>query len=405
MGQQRLIQTTFLMSLACGMVACAGGGSSGGDWQNSDLGRLQVALTATAPSGAAYSLSNATFDVTNFFVSPPINLTVSGDDDPNLRIDLPPSAFPFDYQITLRDGWTLSSVNADGSLTPLGAKLFTSSIAFTIKPQRTTPIAFQFKASEQVITMGNGTASVTAVVDDSLIDDFEDGDALLAPLGGRNGVWFTFNDGTGTETPAPSSPVVPEVTDTSAEMRLHVTGAGFAPQGPLPDGGFAYGAGVGAVLVIDPSGKVLPYDGSKYGGIAFSFNTVSGQNFPLQVGFAVATTATTPIDEGGTCDPATQVCNDDFGFVGFVPPGQFGFSGGFSWSELRQQGFGTPVAFDPATILNIKWIMSFPNFGQTPADDAFDFQLDDVTFTLPGALTASRAAAAPAQAAWTPAAR
>ena len=404
MGQQRLIHTAFLMSLTCGVVACSGGGSSGGDWQNDDLGRLQVALTATAPSGASYTLSNATFEVTNFSVSPPIDLTVSGD-DPTLRIDLPASAFPFDYQITLRDGWTLNAVNDDGSLTPLGATLFTSTIPFTIKPQRTTPIAFQFKASEQVVTMGNGTASVTAVVDDSLIDDFEDGDSALAPLGGRNGGWFIFDDGTGTSTPAPGSPIVPEVTDTSASLKLHLAGAGFAPQGPLPDGSFAFGSGVGAVLVVDPSGKVLPYDASKYGGIAFSFNTVSGQRFPLQVSFLVSTTATTPIDQGGICDPATQVCFDDFGFVGFVPPGQFGFSGGFSWGELRQQGFGTPVAFDPATILSIKWIMAFPNFGQTAADDAFDFQLDDVTFTLPGGLTGSRAASAPAPAAWAPGAR
>lgn len=35
----------------------------------------------------------------------------------------------------------------------------------------------------------------------------------------------------------------------------------------------------------------------------------------------------------------------------------------------------------------------------------FDFELDDVTFTLPGGLTGSRAASSPASAAWTPAAR
>jgi hypothetical protein len=193
------------------------------------------------------------------------------------------------------------------------------------------------------------------------------------------------------------------VVDTSAEFRMHVTGTGFAPQGPLPDGSFAFGAGVGTVLLFDTNaGKPLPYDASKYGGIAFSFRTVSGQRSPLLVSFLVATTATAPIDQGGNCDPATQVCDDDFGFVGTVPPGEFGFSGGFSWGELRQQGFGTPATFDPATILNIKWIMAFPNFGQTAADDNFDFQLDDVTFTLAGSLAGSRAAAgaSPAATVW-----
>ena len=95
----------------------------------------------------------------------------------------------------------------------------------------------------------------------------------------------------------------------------------------------------------------------------------------------MGTSATTPVDQGGTC---TGVCSDDFGFVGFVPPGQFFFSGGFSWGQLTQQGFGDPATFDPATILNFKWIVAFPNFGQSASDDSFDFRLDDVTFTAPG---------------------
>jgi hypothetical protein len=394
MGQQWWMRMTCGMILSCGAAACSGGGDAG-SWQSNDVGSVKVALTATTPSGATYQLSNAAFEITNLFSSPPFDRTVSSDDDPTLQVDLPPSVFAFDYQITLRDGWTLNAVNSDGSLQPLGATLAASAISFTIKPQRTTPVAFQFKASEQVITMGGGTIAVKVAVDDTLIDDFEDGDGILAPLGGRRGFWFTFNDGTGTETPRPSDPVIPEVTDTSADLRLHVTGSGLAPQGTLPDGSFAFGAGVGSTLLSDDaSGKALAYDASKYGGIAFQFFTVSGQSFPLQVSFLIGTSATTPIDQGGECDPKTQVCSDDFGFVGFVPPGQFEFEGGFSWAELRQQGFGTPVAFDPSKIITIKWIMSFPNFGQTAADDQFDFQLDDVTFTMPGGLGSSRAARA-----------
>jgi uncharacterized membrane protein YgcG len=368
----------MLLGLGAAGTAGCSNGKDPGSWQSADVGTLQVALTASAPSGTTYHLANAVFEVTQFSVFPPVDLVVSGD-DPTLRIDLAPSVFPFDYQIVLRDGWTLNEVNADGSEQPLGATLLTNFISFTIKPARTTPITFQFKASEQVITTGNGTANVTVAVDDTLIDDFEDGDGLIAPLGGRGGGWFTFNDGTGTQTPAPGTPVLPEVLDTSANFLLHTTGSGFAPQGPLPDGSFAFGAAVGTNLRFDPTtGQVLPYDGSKYAGINFTFSTKSGPNFPLQVSFFVATSATTPVDQGGTCISA---CFDDFGFVGFVPPGDFSFTGGFSWGQLTQQGFGTPVTFDPATIITLKWQVAFPNFGQSASDDSFDFRLDDVTFT------------------------
>jgi hypothetical protein len=374
----RLWTSLFVSLAAAGAAGCSGGQPTG-SWKNTAVGTVQVALTGTAPSGASYRLDNAVFEISNFSVFPPTDIVVSGD-DPTLNIDLPPSNFPFDYQIFLHDGWTLNAVNADGSEIPLGATLLNNFIPFTIKSGRTTPITFQFKASEVVITTGNGTASVRVSVDDTLIDDFEDGDGLIAPLGGRNGAWFTFNDGTGTQTPAPGTPVVPVVVDTSANFLLDMTGSGFAPQGPLPSGGFAFGAGVGASLLFDPvANKPLPYDASKYTGIDFTFQTNSGSmNFPMQVSFFVATSATTPVDQGGTC---TGVCNDDFGFVGFVPPGQFFFSGGFTWDQLTQQGFGDPATFDPATIINIKWIVAFPNFGQPPSDNSFDFRLDDVTFT------------------------
>jgi hypothetical protein len=366
-----------------GTTACSGGDDSA-PAGNDALGTVQVALTSTGAGNVSYKLSNAVFEVTNPFVSPPVDITVSGD-DPMLNISLAPSVFSFDYQITLQDGWTLSAVNPDGTETPLAATVVTSFIPFTIKPQRTTPITFQFKASEQVITMGDGTASVKINVDDTLIDDFEDGDGFIAPLGGRNGAWFTFNDGTGTQTPPPFSPVLPEVVDTSANFVLHMTATGFAPAGPLPDGSFAFGAGVGTNMVTDLNTFLpIPYDASKYGGINFTFTTRTGFSAPVQVSFLVATTDTAPIAQGGTCDPSTQVCNDDFGFVGFVPPGDFTFSGGFLWSQLRQQGFGTPATFDPSKILTIKWIVQFPNFGQTSGADNVDFTLDDVTFTPGG---------------------
>lgn len=366
----------------------AGAGCSGGHDQGREstgqTGTLTVALTAGAPSGVGYHLSNAIFEVTNFSVFPAVDILVPGD-NPALQVDLAASVVPFDYQLSLKDGWTLSQINADGSETPVSATLLTNFISFTIKPQRTTPVSFQFKAGDNVITTGNGSAAISANVDDTLIDDFEDGDGLIAPIGGRNGSWFTFNDGSGVQTPPPGGPVVPAVLDTSATFLLHTTGSGFAILGtPLASGNTAFGAGVGATLLIDPTaGQARPYDASRYSGIRFTFFTRSPPAFPVQVSFLVATSATTPPEFGGTC---TTGCFDDFGFVGLVLPGDFTFSGGFAWDQLRQAGFGTPVTFDPSTIINLKWIVAFPNFGQSVSADSFDFRLDDVAFLPPTGL-------------------
>jgi len=84
--------------------------------------------------------------------------------------------------------------------------------------------------------------------------------------------------------------------------------------------------------------------------------------------------------------------------VSFSP--QF-FSGFFRWADLRQQGFGTPVPFDPATIISIKWIVQFPDFGQPVSANTFDLQLDNVTFVQSPPLTTGAAAARTGSAAWT----
>jgi hypothetical protein len=364
--------------------AIAGGCSSQsgtGQWPTQQTGTLKLALEAATPSGVTYQLSNATFEIFNF--SSGFSTSVSGD-SPSVLVDLAPSTYPDDYEIFLQDGWTLNQVAADGSQEPIPATLITNYVSFTIKPQRTTPVTFQFEVGGEVATTGDGDASVGIQVLEDLIDDFEDGDGQIAKLGGRDGAWFTFNDGSGVETPPANGPVLPEVLDTSANYVLHVTGNSFAPSGSvLADGTTAFGAGVGASLLFDPStGHLLPYNASAYAGVGFTFTLDFPVNTPAVLSFLVGIGATTPVDVGGTC---TSACYDDYGFVGYVPyePGGFSFSGSFTWNDLRQQGFGTPVPFDPTTITSVKWIVSFPNAGQAVSADAFDFRLDNVTF-LPG---------------------
>src|SRR5262245_3380934 len=116
MRSHRYLWTCLVgLSLAVGTAGCPSG-HDGGQTGTSQTGTLAVALTGTAASGTAYHLANAVFEITNFVTGVD---TVISTDDPALKVDLPPSIFPFDYNIALQDGWTLNAVNADGSETPV----------------------------------------------------------------------------------------------------------------------------------------------------------------------------------------------------------------------------------------------------------------------------------------------
>jgi hypothetical protein len=384
-----------LGALLVGHVGCSGAtdvSTLDGVAAPTEAGTLQVALSAPAGAGSVYHLRKASFEITNPFVNPPIDTIVSGESD-TLSVDLPPSAFAFDYTIALQDGWVLNETGADGTERPITATLENGALqSFTIKPARATPLTYAFEVGGTPIATGNGKLAVKVAVDDTLLDDFEDGDGNLVAIGGRNGSWFTFNDGTGEQLPAPEATALPQVVDASANFVLHSTGRNFSPAGTLPDGGFAFGAGVGTTLRVDPkSNAVLPYDASVYDGIRFDYTASVPSDAQLQVSFLVATSATTPVADGGTC---TTGCNDDFG-ISAVRQGLFSFSGGLAWDELHQQGFGTPVAFDPKTIVAIKWILAFPNAGQAASADQFDVQLDNVAFTSSASLPVIAAPAAP----------
>jgi hypothetical protein len=389
--------SVLVVTVAWTVAACGDNGTAAVD---ADTGTLRLPLVTTTPSGGVtYRLADAVFQITNYANG--YSAAVSGN-DATLVVDLPPSVFSFDYFIVLQDGWTLYEVSPGGSERPVAATLLNNFQSFTIKSQRTTPLYFQFKAGSFVVTIGDGTLSVNVTVDDTLVDDFEDGDGALPAIGGRRGTWVTFNDTTGTQTPAAGTPVIPEVVDASATYVLHETGSGFAVQGPLPNGAFAFGAGVGVNINQDPlTGMPRPYDASSYDGIGFNFRYAFPSDLvPLQIlGFYVGTSATTPVAEGGTC---TANCYDDYAFIGSISFSPEFFSGFFRWSDLRQQGFGTPVPFDPATIISFKWIVQFPDFGQAVSANTFDFQLDNLTFVRTPPLDHDASAvSATAMASWT----
>jgi hypothetical protein len=322
-----------------------------------NVGTLQIPLDAISAAGVTYRLSNANFLITSATTS-----TVLSGDTPTVQTDLDPGS----YQIQLLSGFTIDEIDPDGTTHPVqGTIVSPNPQSFAIRSQRTTTVTFAIKVGEIVVTTGPGTLSVTATIDDTLIDDFEDGDGVVALIAGRNGAWFTFNDTTGTQTPAPGTPIVPDL-DAGGNSFLHSTGSGFA----LSQNG-NFGAGIGADF-HDGSAGVTPYNGSGYNGITFTYSLNSNAFFGDSLRFDLATSATTDVQFGGTC---TTGCEDDFG-ISLQPTFGFPTTVSIPFSQLSQQGFGTPVTFDPSTLLNMKWIITF----QTQPGD-FDFTLDNISFT------------------------
>jgi hypothetical protein len=370
---------SLFAAAGCGIEKPSGGAEGG-------AGVLQIALTASTPQGTTYRVEHATLDIFNssgICASYPC-VSVPGD-DPTVAVDLTASANAFDYAISLEDGWTVSRVADDGSETPVAATLVHNFIPFTIKPSRTTPVAFEFQIGDQIATTGTGTVAVTSEFVEPLIDDFEDGDSQLAPFGGRDGQWVTFNDGSGVETPAPGAPALPQVVDTSANEVLHLTGSGFGTAGRLlPSGVFSYGAGVFANMVVDPTtGLGQPYNASSYSGVGFTFVMKTPPNAPVILAFYVQTSATIPIEQGGTC---VFNCYDGFGVAGQVPydPNGFTLSVVIPWEVMHQTGYGTPAVFDPTTFMSVNWLVSFADNGQPLSSNVFDLQIDDIAFAPDG---------------------
>src|SRR5262249_3071629 len=144
--------------------------------------------------------------------------------------------------------------------------------------------------------LGDGRVAVGVAVNDALVDDFEDGDNQTLRIGGRQGTWFSFNDGSsGVQFPPPNVPLLPVPEGAGGGFVLHTVASGF------PN----FGTGTGATLVVPNVG----YDASRYKGVRFSYK--SGDFTSAR--FAIGTRATTPPPEG-TCDQSSGACFDDFQF-------------------------------------------------------------------------------------------
>ncbi len=204
-----------------------------------------------------------------------------------------------------------------------------------------------------------------------LIDDLETDTGFLPPVNGRDGPWFTYNDGTagGIQVPQPYPPTPFGPETTSPSFSNPVTFASSSWSAGMAGGGFTtWGAGMGFLfLLADAQGKERPFDASAYQGIVFW--GVAHHISTSQVR-AFLYDGNTNYDGGacggnGQCDP----------FGADVTLSIVWSPTTLLFSELKQQGYGTQYpALDPTTLYGM-------NF-QVSQDQAFDFQIDDIYFIL-----------------------
>jgi hypothetical protein len=199
-----------------------------------------------------------------------------------------------------------------------------------------------------------GASGADAAASTLLIDDFEDGNSQVLLNAGRNGYWFTANDGTGMQSPDPHADALPELLSPPRGMStraLHTSGSGFS----------VWGALVGANFVAVGM-TAMPYSISAYQGVTFTAKLG-------RVGVtAKARLSITNYDTLYGC----TTCDDHFGAT-------VTFSDAFQtiqvpFASLKQTGFGKPLlptfATDRAYSLQFSWAKA----------ETFDVWIDDVSF-------------------------
>jgi hypothetical protein len=210
-----------------------------------------------------------------------------------------------------------------------------------------------------------GCVLAAGTIADLSIDDVEDGNNAIQALGSRKGFWYTYNDGSGAQVPAPDPtgkiPFTPTAGGHSPLFSAHTNGPAFT----------IWGAGMGFDF-NNTTGQSCPYDASAYTGIKFW----AKGNMPLKAMVKIpGTTTKVTAADSNTC-VSTTMCEDHY----FLQPKptltaawtQYTITFADSTS-FAQEGWGIKVpAFDKAHIIGVQF--------QVAMGTAFDFAIDDVTF-------------------------
>jgi hypothetical protein len=201
-----------------------------------------------------------------------------------------------------------------------------------------------------------GGAGPVLASPETLLDDFEDGDAAIVEHAGRSGSWYASNDGQGMQTPAFGMSVIPSLLNQArAESRraLHTWG------GPFPQ----WGALIGTALATE-NGQDAPYDTTRYDGVRFWVRST-----PFGPGYTTSVRVNFPTPAS---NEGCSVCGDHFGAD--IPLTPQWVRHEVRFSELEQEGFGVPqlASHDRQNVTSIQFAF--------PEDVRFDLWVDDVEF-------------------------
>ncbi|HVY29511.1 MAG TPA: hypothetical protein VHB79_23290 [Polyangiaceae bacterium] len=266
-------------------------------------------------------------------------------------------------------GGSSSSAQAGSTSTTAGGMASVAGTSGTVVPTGGTAAATGGTGTTTGGTAAAGAAPATgcAATDPMLvISDFETGKADVAMVGGRDGSWFLFNDGTGMQLPMKiaNTPLAAEAGGAcSSAFAFHTTGQNFT----------VWGFGLGTDLAPKIGMARTQYDLSKYKGIALRAKADKPASFRM----SISDLGTAP--EGMQCtdtmdktNPAR--CGDYFGK-------EFSLTTDWQdlqmpWTEMTQRGWGLPIAagFDAAHAYTFRLQVK----GSAAAPANYDLWIDDV---------------------------
>jgi hypothetical protein len=200
--------------------------------------------------------------------------------------------------------------------------------------------------------------------DPTLVDDFEDGEGAIHEILGRQGAWYSFNDGTagGVQMPSESGAFVPGSPGAGeSQYAARFQGEGWK----------TWGAGIG--VDFKNSGESTTemkgaWDASAYKGIAFE---AKGN---VMITVSLQQTSTVSTAQGGSCvsppAPMEDTCGDGFGKAITLTDEYKTYE--IPFTLLKQNGWGQPTTFDAKTLTGFMAIVA--------QNQKFDFYIDNLRY-------------------------
>lgn len=202
-------------------------------------------------------------------------------------------------------------------------------------------------------SVGTGyTGECTPYGTDLAIEDFEDGNKIIAPTARRLGAWYGFHAGTCSASPPTTASFVPSPGTNGGGSMGHADGTGCTFTGSPSWSGGGIGFNFLSSYVNGIETVCANYNGSSYTGIAFDAQG-SGQ-----VRLEVCTS--------DHADPDNADCHGAF----------FSISSTWTryqarWVNLSQRGWGTAVTFNSSHLRKLQFLSTDANYS---------FNLDNISF-------------------------